>query len=70
MAKVKKNKLKTNRGACKRFKVTASGKVKFRRGFRAHIKTKMSSKKVRQQRGNGILVDSDAKLVKRMLAES
>lgn len=67
MAKVKKVKLKTNRGAAKRFKITASGKVRFRRANRNHIKTKQSSKTVRHARANGIMCDSDAKLVHRML---
>jgi large subunit ribosomal protein L35 len=64
MSKVK---LKTNRGAAKRFKKTASGKVRFRRANRAHIKTKKSNKSVRQTRRNGVLPDCDGKLVLRML---
>lgn len=64
MAKVK---IKTNRGAAKRFKVTASGKIRFRRAGRNHIKTKQTTKRVRQARRNGVMVDSDAKLVHRML---
>jgi large subunit ribosomal protein L35 len=64
MSKVK---LKTNRGAAKRFKKTASGKVRFRRANRSHIKTKQATKQVRQSRRNGVLADCDAKLVLRML---
>jgi large subunit ribosomal protein L35 len=62
-----KVKLKTNRGAAKRFKLTGTGKVRFRRAFRNHIKTKKSSQKVRHQRANGVLQECDAKLVRRML---
>ena len=62
-----KVKLKTNRGAMKRFKVTGTGKVRFRRAFRNHIKTKKSSQKVRHQRANGVMKECDAKLVRRML---
>jgi len=62
-----KVKLKTNRGAAKRFKVTGTGKIRFRRAFRNHIKTKKSSQKVRHQRANGVLQERDAKLVRRML---
>ena len=62
-----KNKLKTNRGAAKRFKKTASGKIRFRRANRNHIKTKQTSKRVRQARRNGVMCDADAKLVHRML---
>lgn len=63
----KKYKLKTNRGAAKRFKFTGKGKVRFRRANRAHIKTKQTSKRVRQARANGVLSDCDAKLVVNML---
>lgn len=62
-----KVKLKTNRGAMKRFKLTGTGKVRFRRAFRNHIKTKKSSQKVRHQRADGVLKECDAKLVRRML---
>lgn len=63
----KKYKLKTNRGAAKRFKKTGSGKVRFRRAYRNHINTKRSTKQVRQTRGQGVLKDCDAKLVDKML---
>ena len=66
MAKVRK-KLKTLRGAAKRFKITASGKVRFRRAKRAHIKTKQSAKSVRHARANGVMTPQDAKLVINML---
>jgi len=62
-----KVKQKSNRGAAKRFKVTGTGKVRFRRANRAHIKTKQTTKRVRQARKNGILKPCDAKLVIRML---
>ncbi|MBN9288654.1 MAG: 50S ribosomal protein L35 [Gammaproteobacteria bacterium 39-13] len=62
-----KYKLKTNRGAAKRFKKTGTGKIRFRRANRNHIKTKQSTKRVRNARRNGVMCDSDAKLVHRML---
>ena len=62
-----KIKLKTNRGAAKRFKKTGTGKIRFRRANRNHIKTKQTTKRVRQAKGNGVMNDSDAKLVHRML---
>ncbi len=62
-----KVKLKSNRGAAKRFKKTGTGKIRFRRANRNHIKTKQSAKKVRKARANGVMNDSDAKLVHRML---
>jgi large subunit ribosomal protein L35 len=63
----KKIKLKTNRGAMKRFRLSASGKVRFRRANRNHIRTKQTSKQVLQGREQGVLKECDAKLVRRLL---
>ncbi|CAN5380306.1 50S ribosomal protein L35 [soil metagenome] len=63
-------KLKSNRGAAKRFKVTGSGGIKHRQGFRSHILTKKSSKRKRQLRSMKVLSDSDHKSVTRMLRGS
>lgn len=60
-------KLKTNRSAAKRFKLTKSGKVKHRQGFRAHMSTHKSSKRMRHLRAMKTLAPADAKLVRRML---
>lgn len=65
--KTPKNKIKSKRGAQKRFKFTASGKVRFRRAFRAHINTKRSDKTERQQRAHGVMTPQDAKLVAKMM---
>jgi large subunit ribosomal protein L35 len=65
--KVKKVKMKTCRGAAKRFKITGTGKVRFRRANRNHIKTKQSSKQVRANRANGTMAPCDQKLVHAML---
>ncbi|WP_367606468.1 50S ribosomal protein L35 [Legionella sp. W05-934-2] len=62
------SKLKSHRGASKRFKVTASGKVKSRRANRSHILTKKSPKRKRQLRSSNLMLSApDAKMVKRML---
>ena len=60
-------KMKTNRGARKRFTVTKSGKIKYNRANRRHILTKKSSKRKRQLRKGGILSKGDARLVRRLL---
>jgi large subunit ribosomal protein L35 len=60
-------KMKTHRGAAKRFKVTKSGKVKYRRAFRSHILTHKSSKRKRQLRKDSYLSKSDAKRIKQLL---
>ena len=44
-------KMKSNRAAKKRFKLTATGKVKRRHGYLRHINTHMTSKRKRQLRG-------------------
>jgi len=60
-------KMKTHRGAAKRFKITKKGKVKYRRAYRAHILTSKSPKRKRQLRKDSYLNESDAKNVKQML---
>lgn len=52
-------KIKTNKGALKRFRKTGKGGFKHRAANRAHINTKMSSKKKRQLRGSGMPQVSD-----------
>ncbi len=49
-------KIKTRRGAAKRFKVTGSGRIRRAKAYRRHILTKMSRKRKRQLR-RGALVD-------------
>lgn len=60
-------KMKTNRGARKRFKVTKSGKIRYNRANRRHILTKKSSKRKRQLRASAELTTGDANLVRRLL---
>ena len=59
-------KLKTNRGAAKRFRATGSG-FKCRRAFRNHILTKKSTKRKRHLRDTGRVDSSDLRAVGRML---
>ncbi|MCC2666626.1 MAG: rpmI [Gammaproteobacteria bacterium] len=59
-------KLKTNRGAAKRFRATANG-FKCRRSFRNHILTKKTTKNKRQMRATGRVNESDVRAVSRML---
>lgn len=60
-------KLKTKRGARKRFKLTATGKVKRKKAYLRHILTSKGSKQKRQLRGSALLEKCDAKGVKRLL---
>jgi len=60
-------KIKTNRGAAKRFMRTASGAFKRVQAFRRHILTKKSSKRKRHL-GSPIMVHaSDARAARRMM---
>ncbi|MDB4951135.1 MAG: ribosomal protein [Gemmatimonadetes bacterium] len=61
-------KMKTHRGAAKRFKKTASGKIKRGHAFHSHILTKKSQKRKRNLRGTTLLAKADQKRVTRLLA--
>jgi len=61
-------KMKTHKGAKKRFKVTASGKVKRGKAGRSHILTKKTSKRKRTMRRPGTIATSgDQKRIKRLI---
>ena len=60
-------KMKSLRGACKRFKLTAKGKVKIRRANRNHILGKENHKVKRQRRSLSVLGNESAKMVKKMI---
>ena len=59
--------MKSNRGAKKRFKVSANGKIKHRRNYKSHILTKKSPKRKRQLRKYGYVSDADVARVKEMI---
>jgi len=68
MSKAKvKVKVKTNKGAAKRFKKTGSGGYKHRQAHRSHILTKKTSKRIRQLRSMKNVHDSDVDAIKQML---
>lgn len=60
-------KIKTNRGAAKRFKVTATGKIKRKKAFLRHILTSKSSGNKRSLRKAGYVDDANHKQIKRLL---
>ena len=60
-------KMKTNRGAAKRFKRTASGGFKCKQSHLRHILTKKSTKRKRQLRKGAMIHASDLRSVTRML---
>ena len=56
-------KMKTHRGAAKRFKRTASGKLKRSKAFRRHILTKKDAKTKMQLRKAGMVSEGDARRI-------
>jgi large subunit ribosomal protein L35 len=64
---VKMPKMKTKSGAKKRFRLTASGKVRGSAAFLSHNLRRRSQKMKRKARGTMILCDADARIVKRFL---
>lgn len=60
-------KMKTDRGAAKRFKITGSGKLRRRRAFRSHILEKKSSVRTRRLGREADVSSGDEKAVKRLL---
>ncbi len=60
-------KIKTNRSAAKRFKKTASGKIKRAKAYHSHILTKKSPKRKRHLRKSGLVHNADTKRINAML---
>ena len=60
-------KMKTHKGAKKRFKVTGSGKVKRGRAFKSHILTKKHPKRKRHLRRSDLVSSGQVKTIKRLL---
>ncbi len=60
-------KMKTNRGAAKRFKATGTGKIKRSKAFTSHILTKKSTKRKRGLRQADLVDASNAKSIKKIL---
>ncbi len=60
-------KMKTKSSCKKRFKVTASGKIKAGQAGKRHGMIKRTNKFIRDARGNTILCDADEKIVKKYM---
>lgn len=60
-------KIKTHRGAAKRFRKTGTGKFKRTHAYTSHILTKKSAKRKRNLRKNALVASSNQKNVQRML---
>ena len=60
-------KLKTHRGAAKRFKRTATGKFKRSKAFKQHILTSKSTSRKRKLRGTAVVASVETAKLARML---
>jgi large subunit ribosomal protein L35 len=60
-------KMKTHRGAAKRYRVTGSGKIKRAQAFKSHILTKKSTKRKRNLRKSAYISEAEAKVVKKLI---
>lgn len=60
-------KMKSNRGASKRFKLTGSGKIKRFKAGKSHILTKKNRKRKRNLRDSTLVSAADEKRVHKMI---
>ena len=60
-------KMKSHRGAAKRFRKTGTGKVTYQKQGKRHILTKMKSKRKRQLRETGELKGADARRIRQLV---
>ncbi|MDD4583160.1 MAG: 50S ribosomal protein L35 [Eubacteriales bacterium] len=60
-------KMKSHRGAMKRFKITGTGKVKRHKAYKGHILTKKTAKRKRGLRQSTLLTKADEKRIKSVL---
>ncbi len=60
-------KMKSSRGAMKRFKVTATGKVKRSRGGKSHLLSSKSKKRKRRLRQTTLVSASETKTIRKLI---
>ena len=60
-------KLKTNRGAAKRFRLTGKGKVRRMKANKSHLLTKKSPKRKRNLRKSGLVDSTNVRGIRRLL---
>ena len=60
-------KLKTHRGAAKRFKVTGSGRVLKRSGYKSHLLTGKPTKRTRRLRQPSLVSEKEERTIKRLI---
>ena len=62
-------KMKTHKGAKKRFETTGTGKIKRRQANKNHILEKKAPKRKRQLRPAALVAEADAPMIKRALGK-
>ncbi len=60
-------KIKTNRGAAKRFRKTGSGKMRRNKAFTSHILTKKTTKRKRNLRHGTLVAKADERNITRLI---
>ncbi|MGH7905490.1 MAG: 50S ribosomal protein L35 [Candidatus Binataceae bacterium] len=60
-------KIKTNRSAAKRFKITKTGKAMHKRAYLRHLLSSKSPNRKRRLRASGVLNAVDAKMVRALI---
>lgn len=60
-------KIKTNRGAAKRFRKTGSGSIRRNKAFTSHILTKKSTKRKRELRQGTLVAKADERNISRLI---
>jgi large subunit ribosomal protein L35 len=63
-------KMKTSRGAAKRFKTTGTGKIVRNKAYSSHILTKKSTKRKRNLRKSGLVDSANLKSVTKLIPYS
>lgn len=63
-------KMKTHKGAAKRFRVTKNGKVVRAKAFKSHILTKKSPKRIRGFRQDALVSAADITVIKKKLGRA
>ena len=61
------SKMKTKSGAKKRFKLTATGKIKCGQAGKRHGMIKRTKKQIRNKRGTTVMAAADAKIVRKYI---
>lgn len=60
-------KMKTHRGAAKRFKITGTGKIKRKKAYKSHLLTGKSAKRTRRLRQSALIEKANYGNIKRLL---